>query len=248
MTQLAPREVIADVAAAVPRARPRREQFTGFAVMGLPFTSGHVLGLRSWASSSIGPPYTSVWHRDPDGGWTFWSTAAPSVSCTRYTGALSDDTRQSAVDVEWSAPDRMTVQSTDPALEWHLMFGSTTASRALSAVARALPRSVLGRHAVLRAIGPMAGRILGVGHLAMTGRMPNGQRFRLVPSHVWRVTGSTARLEGHDLGAPAPMREPATIGDFRIPQRGLLAVGTADFDPFDASRHSAAVVRPASQH
>jgi hypothetical protein len=243
----APRDVIADLATAAPRPRAGRERFTGFAVMGLPFTSGHVLGLRSWVSSSIGPPYTSVWHRDPDGGWSFWSTAAPSVSCTRYTGELSDDTRRSAIEVEWSAPDRMVVRSTDPALEWHLIFGTTTANRALSAVARSLPRAVLGRDAVLRAMGPVAGRMLGVGHLAMTGRMPNGQRFRLVPSHVWRVAGSTVRLEGHDLGAPAPFREQATIGDFRIPQRGLLAVGTAEFDSFDASRHSAAVVRPPSQ-
>jgi hypothetical protein len=247
MTERAPREVITDLAAVAPRARARREQFTGFAVMGLPFTSGHVLGLRSWVSSSIGPPYTSVWHRDPDGRWSFWSTAAPSVSCTRYTGELSGDTRQSAVDIEWSAPDRMTVRSTDPALEWVLIFGTTTATRGLSAVARALPRAVLERDAVLRGMGPMAGRMLGAGRLAMTGRMPNGQRFRLMPSHVWRVAGSTARLEGHDLGAPAPQREQATIGDFRIPQRGLLAVGTVDFDPFDASRHSAAVVRPPSQ-
>ena len=91
---------------------------------------------------------------------------------------------------------------------------------------------------------PMAGRLVGVGPMAMTGRMPNGQSFHLVPSHVWPVVDSTARLDGEDLGVPRPLPEQATIGDFRIPQRGILAVGVVDFESFDTARHSAAVVRP----
>jgi hypothetical protein len=47
------------------------ERFFGYGVMGLPFRSGHVLGLRRFPASSIGPGYRSVWHRDPNGGWTF---------------------------------------------------------------------------------------------------------------------------------------------------------------------------------
>jgi hypothetical protein len=31
------------------------ERFTGFGVMGIPFASGHVLALRRFAASSIGP-------------------------------------------------------------------------------------------------------------------------------------------------------------------------------------------------
>ncbi len=53
------------------------ERFSGYGVMGLPFRSGHVLALRRFPASSIGPGYTSVWHRDPDGAWTFFATASP---------------------------------------------------------------------------------------------------------------------------------------------------------------------------
>jgi hypothetical protein len=48
------------------------ERFAGFGVMGLPFDSGHVLALRRFPASSIGPAYTAVWHRDPAGRWAFW--------------------------------------------------------------------------------------------------------------------------------------------------------------------------------
>ena len=41
------------------------DRFTGYAVIGLPFRSGHVLSLRRFPASSVGPGYTSVWHRDP---------------------------------------------------------------------------------------------------------------------------------------------------------------------------------------
>ncbi len=40
--------------------------------MGLPFASGHVLAMRRFPASSIGLPYTSVWHPDPEGQSAFW--------------------------------------------------------------------------------------------------------------------------------------------------------------------------------
>ncbi len=42
------------------------ERFSGYGVMGLPFASGHILALRRFPASSVGPAYTSVWHRDSD--------------------------------------------------------------------------------------------------------------------------------------------------------------------------------------
>ena len=92
-------------------------------------------------------------------------------------------------------------------------------------------------------MGPTAGLALGAGRLAMTGHMPNGQQFRLVPSAIWPVASSTAVLAGEDLGVPEPLARQATIGDFRIPQRGLLAIGVVDFDPFEATRHSSRTER-----
>jgi hypothetical protein len=113
----------------------------------------------------------------------------------------------------------------------------------LGALSRRLPARMRSNQAVLRAMGPMAGWLLGVGRLALTGLMPNGQSYRAVPSYVWSVTTSRARLDGIDLGAPGPLRRQAMVGDFRIPQHGLLAIGAVDFDPLDETRHSTRVVR-----
>ena len=46
----------------------------GYGVMGLPFSSGHILGLRRWTASSVGDRFTSIWHRDPIGHWTFYES------------------------------------------------------------------------------------------------------------------------------------------------------------------------------
>ena len=59
------------------------ERFAGYGVMSLPFRSGHILALRRFPASSVGPGYTSVWHRAPDGPWTFYTDLAPLKTCNR---------------------------------------------------------------------------------------------------------------------------------------------------------------------
>jgi len=238
----APRDVVGTVEATARLPNGERERFAGYGVMGLPFRSGHVLGLRRWPASSVGPGYTSVWHRGPDGRWSFWATAAPEVSCTRYTGEISHDTRETGISVDWPEPSRLTVRSDEPELWWEVELGTMVRSRMLGALARQLPRRVLSNELVLRMIGPVAGLLLGAGRLALTGKMPNGQSFHLIPSHVWPVTESRAQLDGVDLDVPSPLPQQATIGDFRIPQHGLLAIGIVDFDPLDPTLHSMRVV------
>jgi hypothetical protein len=238
-----PRDLIAALEQTAQLPDGTRERFAGYGVMGLPFRSGHVLGLRRWPASSVGPGYTSVWHQQPDGRWSFWSTVDPELSCTRYTGEISDDTRVAAIEVDWPEPYRLTITSDEPSLAWEVQVALTRRTRMLGALARRLPRRMRSNQAVLRAMGPMAGWVFGVGRLALTGLMPNGQTFRLVPSYVWLVTASRARLDGVDLGAPAPLPRQAMIGDFRIPQGGLLAIGTVDFNPLDETRHSTRVAR-----
>ena len=238
-----PAEVAGALEDAPGRLDAQRERLRGYGVMGLPFASGHVLGLRRFPVSSIGPGYTSIWHRSPDGRWSFWSTAAAEVSCARYTGEISDDTRQAAIRLAWPGPYRLTIAADEPSLSWEVTFASTPASRTLSALAQRLPGQFLGNESVLRVLGPVAGTLLGAGRLALTGTMPNRQVFHLVPSQVWMVTASRARLGATDLGSPAPLPEQATIGDFRIPQKGLLAVGDLDVEPLSLARHSARTAR-----
>jgi hypothetical protein len=72
--------------------------------MGLPFRSGHVLGLRRFPASSIGPGYRSVWHRDPDGRWTFYQDQPAELACTRYFGSAVQDVREGPIDIDWTGP------------------------------------------------------------------------------------------------------------------------------------------------
>jgi hypothetical protein len=242
-TTATPREAAGALENRAGRLDGQRESFRGYGVMGLPFDSGHVLGLRRFPESSIGPGYTSVWHRSPNGRWSFWSTIAPEVSCARYTGEISGDTRQAGIRLAWPGPYRLMITADDVGLSWEVTFSATPASRVLSALAQRLPGQFLGRESVLRVLGPVAGTLLGAGRLALTGTMPNRQAFHLVPSQVWMVTAGRAQLGATDLGRPAPLPRQATIGDFRIPQKGLLAFGALDLDPFSPTRHSARTVR-----
>ena len=207
-----PREVVEALEGTPGRPDSQRERFRGYGVMGLPFETGHVLGLRRFPVSSIGPAYTSIWHRSPDGRWSFWLTAAPEVSCARYSGEVSDDTHQTAIRLAWPEPYQLTIAADDPVLSWEVTFAATPTSRALSALAQRLPGPFLARENVLRVLGPVAGTFLGAGRLALTGRMPNRQAFHLVPSHVWPVTASRAYLEAADLGRPASA---PSAGDYR---------------------------------
>ncbi len=233
-----PRSVIRQVEAAKWLPDTELERFHGWGVMGLPFASGHLLGLRRWPASSIGPPYTSLWHRAPDGLWTFWSTAEARVSCNRYAGELITHTAQSPIAVSWPGDWTLSVEVEEPSLYWELVLAEPPMARVLNAVAASLPDRLRRAGGLLRVLGPVAGRLLGSGPLGLTGSMPNGQIFSMTPYHVWVARASRATLAGRDLGAPAPLPEQARVGDFRIPQRGLVAVGSAYFSPLDPARHS----------
>ena len=84
-----------------------------------------------------------------------------------------------------------------------------------------------------------AGPLLGVGHVGLEGVSPNGQHFIANPRQLWMISESSAQLAGEDFGRPAPLHTQAKLGDFWIPQRGILAIGETFFEPFDSSRHSA---------
>lgn len=100
------------------------ERFTGYGVMGLPFSSGHYLAFRCWPRTSIGPGYRAVWHRDPGGRWTLYATEPPQRSCARYLSAATT-----------SEPVTCPVEAHDPARH-HPLPASPGASVADQAVIR----------------------------------------------------------------------------------------------------------------
>jgi hypothetical protein len=220
------------------------ERFAGYAVMGVPFASGHVLALRHFAASSLGPGYTSVWHRDPAGSWVFCQDVPPEQGCSRYFGSALDGSVVGQIRVVWEGPRAFVVAVEGGLqLDWRISLMQTAGSRLLNAMSEALPGSMWQKPAALRLMGKVAGSILGAGRLSLVGQVPNGQRFVANPRHIWVIELSQATLNGQDLGAVRPLLEQERLGGFWIPQRGIFAAANAFVERFDPARHAAVTAR-----
>jgi hypothetical protein len=215
------------------------ERFVGFGVMGLPFASGHYLALRHFPATSFSPGYRSVWHRDPDGAWTFYATTPGPQSCARYfSSATPHDAVQCDIDVAWVTPWSLFVGIAG-LLEWEIDIRATLPTRLMSTIGGRLPAGAWTNRVVLGALGRAAGPTLGAGQVRLSGTAPNGQRFMIAPKQVWAVAQSRAALRDVDLGPVGPLQRQAGLAGFRPPQRGLFVVGSGHFETFDAGRHDA---------
>jgi hypothetical protein len=203
--------------------------FSGWGVLGVPFQSGHVLALRRYVVSSLGPAYTSIWHRDPAGRWTFYSTIAPDCSCARYYGARIDRNVVAPIDLEWTTPWTLHAR-VGRTLTWHVTLYSSSMSRLFNTVTLRLPARAWRVPVVLRSVGLAADAAFGSGRIQRSGRTPNGHRFALHPRQFWLIDASAAHVGGNDLGPPGPLAAQATLEDMRLPQRGLLAVTSVRFE------------------
>lgn len=232
---------IAEAAEATPTLPPGDdERISGYGVMGLSFASGDYLALRCMTAASFGPGYRAVWHRNPDGEWRLLTDAAPNLGCDRYIStALTHATERTTIDVEW-LDDRTLRCRVGDQLDWTIALKHTVVTRMMSAMGRLMPHWMWTSLGVLAAMGRMAGPMLGVGKVRLSGAMPNGQRFTAAPVRIWAVEDSRATVNGNDLGAPRPLRHQVRIGGFWLPQHGIFMRGFGHFEPYDAARHVAA--------
>jgi hypothetical protein len=233
-----PKYIVDEIEAAAALSEGEDERFFGYAVIGLPFDSGHVLALRRFPASSIGPGYTSVWHRDPEGRWTFYQDAPPELACSRYFGREIEEAVLQPIDIKWNSPCNFTVRCDGGrSLEWHVTARPTLATRLMNTAAGLMPRSWWRSPTVLSLMGVAAQLGLGTGNLRLTGRLPNGQTYIANPKTLWLVDESRAVIGGVDLGRPGPLPEQGRLGEFLIPQRGIFAVASAYIENFDPARH-----------
>jgi hypothetical protein len=207
------------------------ERVSGYGVMGLPFASGHVLGLRRWTASSVGDRFTSIWHRDPTGRWTFYESVACEVACHRYFGADVERVQEGPIDLKWEASNRLRVRTVDGAVDWEIAIRATIATWMMSVMGSMVPLAAWRSGPVLSAMGAVAGRALGVGKVQLTGTTSNRQHFDANPLRIWCVTASHAVVEGEALGPIGPLAEQAHMADFYFPQRGMFAVGRVFISP-----------------
>lgn len=222
------RDAVQRLETAAPLLEGVGDRFSGYAIVSVPFRSGHVLALRRCSASSVGPSYTSVWHRDPSGRWTFYATVAPDVSCARYFGAQVERNIVTPIDITWT--DSMRLRVVVGTIEWQIDLARTTATQLLNAVAKAIPEGAWQRPALLSVMG-LVGRIaLGTGRVRLTGCTPNGHRFIGTPRRLWAVASSQAVVDGVNVGPMGRLDPQVTLADFALPHRGLFVVARARFE------------------
>lgn len=220
--QLTPREVATSMERGTALPAGVDERFTGYGVIGLPFASGHYLAFRDFVASSIGPAYRSVWHRDPTGAWTVYSSTPPEQSCSRYIGAvMANPPVTTPVDVTWLADAQVRIR-VDDVIDWTLQMAETPATRLMTAMGQHLPATAWTNRAVLGVMGRMAGPMLSAGRMRLTGDMPNGHDFRAAPRRIWAIPSGAATVSGRDIGAIGPLVKQDRLGGFWLPQRGLF--------------------------
>jgi hypothetical protein len=222
------------------------ESVTGFGIMGLPLANGHYLAFRDFPAASFlltsetgEPGYRTIWHRAPDGGWTFYATTPPQSSCARYFSSATSAARQCRIDTEWTDDYTVVIDVAD-VLHWRVRLGHSTASRMLSWVGERLPDRIWTNPRALGVLGRAAGPLLRTGELRLAGTLPNGQDYRIAPKSIWTVAESEAWLFGRNLGPAAALPVQARLGGFRLPQRGVAVVGQGRFEAFDPQRHVSA--------
>ncbi|UNK72144.1 hypothetical protein [Microbacterium sp. H1-D42] len=217
------------------------ERFVGFGVMGLPFRSGWCLALRSWAATTIGPPYRAVYVQNPAGEWTIQTEAPPDQSCPRYLSAAATEIPSpKPIDVTWLDAHTLQVRLGDE-LDWTMSLGDKPATRILRAVSSVVPDAWWASNAVLAGMGATAGPMLNAGRVRLQGEVPNRQWFQAAPNLVWPIRSASARWRGTDLGEIGRRHPQSHLADLWLPQQGLFYVGSAVFERLDPTRH----VRPA---
>ena len=213
------------------------ERVVGFGVMGLPFANGHYLAFRDFPATSFAPGYLSVWHRTPDGVWTFYATTPGPQSCSRYfSSATLVEPVVCDIRSTWLTPWSLLI-SIEDVLQWRVDIEQTWATRLISVVGGHLPAAAWTSRGTLKAMGAIVGPLLGVGRMRLTGHLPNGQEFRIAPKQVWAVADSTAVVNGENLGRVGPHAVQGSLADFQLPQRGICAAAQGRFEPFDIARH-----------
>jgi hypothetical protein len=223
---LEPREIIQNIEKSASLPVGKGDRFAGYAVIGLPFRSGHVLALRRFPASSVGRGYTSVWHRSPAGKWTFYSTVAPEQGCARYFGAEIQRNIVAPIELVWTGPAKFRVQI-DDALDWEMTLSESPFSRVMNGASRLVPEPWWQTKMMLKMMGHAARIVLGTGKMNLRGRTPNGHDFIANPQRIWLIDSSRAVVNETDIGPVGALSPQASLNEFLIPQRGIFAVARA---------------------
>jgi hypothetical protein len=206
---------------------PGHEHVRGYAVMALPFSSGHVLGLRVWPENDFAP-FVSVWHRTPEGDWSMFNDGPLlEATCPRYWGPVLREARLARIHLSWTGPNELRVEMEDPPLVWTVSMAAPPFLRVMNAVSGSLPLWSWKPAPLLRVRQWMARWLLGMGDTRLSFDMPSGHAAVIMPERIFFIDASKAVLDGQDLGEPVRLAKNPTIGGIPLPARPTFAIGQA---------------------
>ncbi len=238
-----------DVESAVRRIRPRvqrspvpgHEHQHWWGVLAHPFDSGHVLALRVARQNDFAP-FTSVWHRSPDGEWSIYVDGPRlDTACPRYWRAAAEHVQLADISVEWAGPMDLVVEMADPPLRWTASMDAGPVVGAANAVSRRLPERVLRSRPMIRLAELAADRLFDLGDITLATPVPNGQDATVLTRRLFPIIDGSAQLDGDDLGSSAGMSENPTFGEARLPARPVFTVGRAYLTILDADEYENSV-------
>jgi hypothetical protein len=214
----------------------RHSGFAGYGVMGLPFASGHALGFRRFPNSSLGPEYTSVWHRDPVGRWSVFQDRPSEEDCALHFGSAVADARVRDIGISWSGPRAFTVTvAGESPILWDVALDAVPETQFMNAKGGTAPGALWRQPDYLKVMGGVSSVALGAGYLGLEGTEGDNQRFVANPRLIWYVSASAATISGQPLGDSGSLPFDAKFGGFWIPQRGIFVIGSALLDTPEAA-------------
>ncbi|MFC7250525.1 hypothetical protein ACFQJ5_11840 [Halomicroarcula sp. GCM10025324] len=213
------------------------EHVRGFGIYALPFDSGHVLALRVFPENDFAP-YTTVWHRTPDGRWSIYVDGpSHNTACPRYYGTAADYVQTATITLDWTGPMELQVRMDDPELRLTIRMDAPLTATILNAIGARLPATIWRIPGVASVFARVADTVFDIGDVTLIGTAPNGQRAILMPRQMYPIESAVAMLDGDDLGEPITSKTNPTMGDVAFPARPMLAIGEAYFEILDQSEH-----------
>jgi len=212
-----------------PSPVPDTEYVNGYGIFSNPFNSGHVLALRVFPENDFGA-YVTVWHRTPEGSWSIYVDGTDQkYACPRYYGQAADYVKEANITLTWTGPKTLRVEVDDPQLEWAVTMTSTPVLSAMNRISTMIPESLWRKSAMLRTFEKVGNFLFNLGSITLSGILPNGQFGILMPQRMYFIEKGQAILEGENLGRPSRSKNPVTIGDLRLPQKPVFAIGRGYF-------------------
>ncbi|MCB0588840.1 MAG: hypothetical protein KDD06_26360 [Phaeodactylibacter sp.] len=195
--------------------------------MMLPFSSGHLLGLRVFPQNDFAP-YRSVWHCTPEGNWSIYNDG-PSLetTCPRWWGPALRHAELTDIELQWPGPNELQVTMEEPGLVWKMRMATSPLLRTANSISSSLPLRAWKLSPFVRLQEWMAKQLFNMGNLRFSFITPSGKKAVIIPQQIYFIRSSKAIWKGQALGQPARLPKTPLIGKVPLPKYPVFMIGQA---------------------